>query len=124
MDEIKENITVLNKLVRELKAVQKGTRKNLYLVSGATAAGVTATAIIFPPALIAAAALSGAAMGQAGASSALTSQVLDAAQKLRRQFKTVYRARPGRRQFNLAARRTREMERASRAARHRYYFGF
>lgn len=123
-DEIKENISALNKLIRDTKRAHAKNQKVFFALSGAGVAGTAAAVVFFPPALIFMAAFTGAAMGESGARAASTSQVLAYAEETRDRLKTLYRARPGRKQFNLAARRARETERRARNNKNKYPHGF
>ena len=118
LEEIKDSISALNKFITEAKTVHGGQKKNFYWMTGAGVAAVTGAAIVFPPALIFFAAFTGAAAGESGSRAAMTSSVIKQAEELRRQLKILYRARPGCKQFNLAARRDREQARPKKI---RYY---
>ncbi len=118
LEEIKQGISDLNKFLVEAKKIQSGQRKSFYWVTGAGVAGATGAALLFPPALMFFAAFTGAAAGESGARMAAGSRIIGDAEKLRTQLKTLYRARPGRKQFNLAARRQRE---AARPPKIKYY---
>jgi hypothetical protein len=66
-----------------------------------------------------------AAMGESGARAGSTSQMLAQAEETRGKLKILYRARPGRKQFNLAARRAREVARiAEQRKNSKYPLGF
>lgn len=116
-DEIKDNISALNKFICDIKKANSKNQKVFFALSGVGVAGTAAAVVFFPPALIFMAAFTGAAMGESGARAANTSQVLAYAEDTRRKLKTLYRARPGRKQFNLAARRAREVARVAEERR-------
>lgn len=115
--EIRENISSLNREIRELRKAANESSKKLIAGQAATLGlGVPAT-IAFPPlglGIWVAGTVHG--MEKSIQTSVYRSQMVEA-QTLRSQFKTVWRARPGRKFHDIDARVKRENERRAEKAR-------
>jgi hypothetical protein len=122
LDEIRENISTLNKVIKNLKTARKKNDKEWLIGSGiglATIAGVGA--LSGGLALIPFMASMGYSTGKAIKGMSVEDALFDT-RDLRKKFKDVYRARPGRKQFNIAARK--ERERIRREKKGPFYPGF
>lgn len=124
IEEIKHNISQLNTVVRELSDFFKGSKKQLYLIGGIGTAAAMGGAVAFPPAAPLLAFCAAVMAAEGTAQSAVAKKLLEDSVELRAKFKAVYRARPGRKQFNLAARKKREADRPVKVRYYRYYGGF
>lgn len=123
VEDIRKELSDLNKVIRQLSAEYKGNRKSFILLSSAGAIGAAGATIVFPPGLLLFAVFTGAAMGDRGSKMVQIGHVLEEAIRQREALKILYRARPGRKQFNLAARRAREDARYKKNPRNHYYGG-
>lgn len=115
--DIRQNISSLNREIRELRKAANESSKKLLAGQAATLGlGVPAT-IAFPPlglGIWAAGTVHG--MEKSIQTSVYRSQMAEA-QTLRAQFKTVWRARPGRKFYDIDARVKRENDRRAEIAR-------
>ena len=117
LNEIRENISDLNRKIVSLRRDEQSAHEEYMLGVGLGSAGAFAAALFVPPAAIAVAAGSGIILIEKAMDNRELSAKLAAHENLRAQFKKVYRARPGRKQFDLAARREREALRRANAPR-------
>src|SRR3954464_1882733 len=108
VEDLREGITALNKIIKELKDFQQKQNKRFNVSMGLGTAATAAVALAFPPAalLVGATALMVSIDPAAGAT--VGQMALKNAETLRQKFKTVYRARPGRSFHDVAARRKKE----------------
>jgi len=109
--ELREGLSALNGLIKELKIAQSREDKRVAVTYSTGMLATAITTIVFPPAAVIMLATSSAMNVDPMAKALLLRQVLRDAEDMRKRYKIVYRARPGRKQFNLAARRVREIER-------------
>jgi hypothetical protein len=117
-DDLREGITTLNRIIRELKDFQEKQHKRLAVSWGAGTAATAAIAIIFPPAALMVAATTTMLAIDPAASATVGKMALKNAEALRHKFKTVYRARPGQAFHDVSARRKREAARKKAQRRH------
>ena len=110
-EELRENLSALNGLIKDLRIAQARENKRFIRTYSAGTLATAVTSIVFPPAAIIILTSSTMMNVDPMAKALLLRQVLHDAEEMRDKFKTVWRARPGRKQFNLAARRAREVER-------------
>jgi hypothetical protein len=120
IEDLREGISTLNKIIKELKEFQKTQSRRLWVSWGAGTAATGAIAVIFPPAALMVAVTSTILSADPAAGAAMSSNMLAKAEELRHKFKTVYRARPGRAFHDVAARR--EKEKARKKAQHKFKF--
>lgn len=118
--DLREGISELNKIIKKLKEFQKVQSKRLWISWGAGTAATAAIAMIFPPAALMVMATSTILSAEPAAGAAICGNVLAQAEEMRRKFKTVYRARPGRAFHDVAARR--EKEKARKKTNHKFKF--
>jgi hypothetical protein len=111
IEDLREGISELNKIIKKLKEFQKVQSKRLWVSWGAGTAATAAISIIFPPAALMVMATSTILSVEPAAGAALSGNMLAKAEELRGKFKTVYRARPGRAFHDVAARREKEKAR-------------
>ena len=117
LNEIRENISDLNRKIVSLRRDEQSAHETYMLGVGLSSAGAFAAALFVPPVAFAVAAGSGIMLFEKAMDNRELSAKLAAHENLRAQFKKVYRARPGRKQFDLAARRAREDIRRANAPR-------
>ena len=110
-DEMRADLSALNGLIKQLKIAQSREDKRVAVTYGTGVLATAITTMVFPPAAIIMLATSSAMNVDPMAKALLLRQVLRDAEEMRKRYKIVYRARPGRKQFNIAARRQREIER-------------
>ena len=115
--EIKENISDLNRKIVSLRREEQSAHEEYMLGVGLGSVGAMAAAIFVPPAVFIIAAGGGIALMEKAIDNRELSAKLRAHENLRTQFKKVYKSRPGRKQFDLAARRKREDIRRANAPR-------
>jgi hypothetical protein len=95
-DDIRENISRLNRAIRVETAKAGTLKKRFWIASGASAAGIVALTVVLPPVGIFAAGAAAAACGAGGGYLADRLDNLAEMKKRRAAFKTVWRARAGR----------------------------
>lgn len=110
-DQIRDNISQLNKLISWLRQDYTQKKKGFVKAYGVTTVGAVTVATAFPALALLAFTFPLVATLETSVEAQIVGDTLREAEKLRSRFKEVYRARPGRRQFNLAARREREKNR-------------
>lgn len=110
-DDLRNGISELNKVIKPLRALEKKRDKVFWGTWGASTLTVAGISVVFPPvALLAFSTGMLVTMDKTVRASEIW-EMRDQAESLRAKFKAVYRARPGRKQFDIDARRTREAER-------------
>lgn len=117
LHEIRENISDLNRKIVSMRNQEQSAHEEYMLGVGLGSIGAMAAAIFVPPAVFAIAAGGGIVLLDKAMDNRELSAKLAAHENLRAQFKKVYKSRPGRKQFDLAARRTREDIRRANAPR-------
>lgn len=117
LTEIRENISDLNRKIVSLRNQEQSAHEEYMLGVGLGSIGAMAAAIFVPPAVFAVAAGGGIVLIEKAMDNRELSAKLTAHENLRAQFKKVYKSRPGRKQFDLAARRAREDIRRANAPR-------
>ncbi len=110
-EQIRDEISQLNKLIAFLHVRHKEKKRDFYTGWGIGGVGAVAMTAAFPPIAFLAFTMPVMMTLDASLQAQIVRDTLVRAESLRAQFKEVYRARPGRKQFNLAARRTREENR-------------
>lgn len=120
IDDLREGITALNKIIKELKDFQQKQNKRFNVSLGLGTAATAAVALAFPPAALMVAATSLMVSIDPAAGATVGQMALNNAQELRQKFKTVYRARPGRSFHDVAARRKKEAERKKAKRKFRF----
>lgn len=110
-DELREGLSALNGLIKDLRIAQARENKRFVVTYSAGTLATAVTTMVFPPAALIMLTSTTMMNVDPMAKALLLRQVLRDAEEMRRRYKTVWRARPGRSQFNLAARKAREAER-------------
>ncbi len=118
--QMREDMTALNHLIKELKAIEKDNTKKFALTWGAGTLATAAVTLIFPPAAFMVLSTSTMLNVDPLARSMMARQMLHKAEDLRERYKIVWRARPGRAFHDVAARNKREAERKKQNRKFRF----
>lgn len=109
--QMREDMTALNHLIKELKAIEKDNTKKFALTWGAGTLATAAVTAFFPPAAFLVLTTSTMMNVDPMARTMMARDMLRKAEDLRERYKIVWRARPGRAFHDVAARNKREVER-------------
>jgi hypothetical protein len=111
LQEIRDNISGLNREITQTVKAEIEAGNRFLAGEGFLLAVALPVTIIFPPAIFAGVMVGAAYGAEAMAETKELQKKRMEQEALREKFKLVWRARPGRRQFDLNARRTREAAR-------------
>jgi hypothetical protein len=119
-EELRAGIAALNKTIKPLRKLEKKEEGEFWAVWSAGTLTVAGLTVVFPPAALIAISASTVLTLDKSIKASTVRRMRQDAETLRDKFKTVYRARPGRKQFNIDARRTREAERKKQKRRFKF----
>ena len=118
--QMSEDMTALNHLIKELKAIKEDNTKKFALTWGVGTLATAAVTLVFPPAAFMVLSTSTMMNIDPMARTMMARDMLHKAEELRERYKIVWRARPGRAFHDVAARNKREAARKKRSRKFKF----